>query len=438
MKKKLAKTKCTVKLRKSEYHNEWYLIIESYPVFKGGSDKPQRIIEAANRSITTPIWDKTRTTRASTDGAKTFKPKRDSNGIIQCRSDLDMGACIYADGMRSVRQREFDNADLYTDKEAELLEQNYKQKEDFIAYFKKVSVERHARSSESIRVNWNRVYELLKIFNSNEPLLFSQMTTGKTEEFRRFILTAPQGGNKKGTISHNTAATYFSIFKAGLHQAFVDSYFTVDISAKVKGITEQETRREHLTNDELNLLSETPCERPVMKNAALFSALTGLRHSDIQKLTWGEMQVIRIPKSAQTDTDNPEQTQAEEEIQYRINFTQKKTKGIEYMPIPEQAYQLCGEPRNSEQLVFEDLPDPSWISSPLKRWIKSAGITRNITFHCFRHTYATLQLSGGTDIYTVSKMLGHTNVKTTQIYGKVVDEKKQQAANTIKIKTNQK
>ena len=60
MKKKLAKTKCTVKLRKSEYHNEWYLILESYPVFNG-TDKPQRIIEALNRTITSPVWDKTRT-----------------------------------------------------------------------------------------------------------------------------------------------------------------------------------------------------------------------------------------------------------------------------------------------------------------------------------------------------------------------------------------
>ena len=106
------------------------------------------------------------------------------------------------------------------------------------------------------------------------------------------------------------------------------------------------------------------------------------------------------------------------------------------MPISEQAYQLCGEPRNPELLVFEDLPDPSWISKPLERWIKSAGITRHITFHCFRHTFATLQLTNGTDIYTVSKMLGHTNVKTTQIYAKVVDEKKEKAANTIKLDIN--
>ena len=103
------------------------------------------------------------------------------------------------------------------------------------------------------------------------------------------------------------------------------------------------------------------------------------------------------------------------------------------MPISEQAYQLCGEPKDSNQLVFEDLPDPAWISKPLQRWIKAAGISKKITFHCFRHTYATLQLAGGTDLYTVSKMLGHTDVKTTQIYAKIVDEKKEKAANAIVI-----
>ena len=53
--------------------------------------------------------------------------------------------------------------------------------------------------------------------------------------------------------------------------------------------------------------------------------------------------------------------------------------------------------------------------------------------HTARHTYATLQLASGTDIYTVSKMLGHTNVRTTQVYTKVVDKKKEDAANAIKI-----
>jgi len=413
MKKKLAKTKCTVKLRKSEYHNEWYLILESYPVFNNGMDKPQRIIEALNRTITSPVWDKTRTARSSADGAKTFKPKRDVNGIIQCKSPIDQEACVFADGVRSIRQKEYDNADLYTEKEAELAVQNQRQQIDFIEYFLKVSRDRHRNSSQSIIINWNRVGELLKLFTNNQPLPFSQINLSKAEEIRRFMLTAPCGGNKKGTISHNTAATYYSIFKAGLKQAFIDGYLTVDISAKVKGIQEQESRREHLSVEELNVLAETPCDRPILKRAALFSALTGVRHCDIQKLKWKEIQVVGE--------------------QVRLNFTQQKTKGVEYMPISEQAYELCGEPGKPEQLVFEDLPDPSWISGPLKRWIKSAGITRNITFHCFRHTYATLQLAGGTDIYTVSKMLGHTNVKTTQIYAKVVDEKKQKATEAIKI-----
>lgn len=413
MKKKLVKTKCTVKLRKSEYHNEWYLILESYPVFNNGTDKPQRIIEALNRTITSPVWDKTRTARTSADGAKTFNPKRDVNGIIQCKSNTDQEACIFADGVRSIRQKEYDNADLYTEKEAELAAQNQLLQIDFIEYFLKVSKDRHRNSSQSIIVNWNRVGELLKLFTNNQPLPFSQISMGKAEEFRRFMLAAPCGGKKTGTVSHNTAATYYSIFKAGLKQAFVDGYLTVDISAKIKGIQDQESRREHLSVEELNMLAETPCDRPILKRAALFSALTGIRHCDIQKLKWKEIQV--------------------DGKQVRLNFTQQKTKGVEYMPISEQAYQLCGDPGKPEQLVFEDLPDPSWISGPLKRWIKSAGITRNITFHCFRHTYATLQLAGGTDIYTVSKMLGHTNVKTTQIYAKVVDEKKQKATNAIKL-----
>ena len=59
------------------------------------------------------------------------------------------------------------------------------------------------------------------------------------------------------------------------------------------------------------------------------------------------------------------------------------------------------------------------------------GITKQITFHCARHTFATLQLTNGTDIYTLSKLLGHRELKTTQVYGKIIDEKKIQATNAI-------
>jgi integrase len=111
--------------------------------------------------------------------------------------------------------------------------------------------------------------------------------------------------------------------------------------------------------------------------------------------------------------------------QARLNFTQQKTKGVEYMPISPQALELCGELRKPEQLVFEDLPDPSWISRPLKKWLEKAGITKKITFHCFRHTFATLQLTNGTDKTLTAKhpirntlnksILPHRNHKSSKL-----------------------
>ncbi|GAB6121598.1 site-specific integrase [Dysgonomonas termitidis] len=412
--KELSNTKVTVRLRKVEDRKEWYLYIESYPVFVAGKKQPQRIREYLNRTVTTMEWDKTRTARTEADGSVSYKPKRNDNGLIICRSEIDQESILYADGVRKLRQREYDNADLYSDTETAQAEQKEKLQQNFIEYFDVAAKKRHANSSESIRTNWKRTLELMKLF-AGEYLPFSKIDNRLAEDFRMFMLSAPCGGNRSGTVSRNTAATYFSIFKAGLKQAFVDGYLTVDLSAKIKGIQEQETRREFLTVEELNILAATPCEQDTMKRAALFSALTGLRHCDIQKMKWKEIQI---------DGD-----------QARLNFTQQKTKGVEYMPISAQALQLCGEPRKLDQLVFEDLPDPSWISKPLERWIKAAGITKRITFHCFRHTFATLQLSNGTDIYTVSKMLGHTNVKTTQIYAKVVDEKKNKAAQAIQLNT---
>ena len=412
--KQLNRTKVTVRIRKAAFRNEWYLCIESYPVFVPGKSKPQRIVEALNRTVTSIVWDKKRTAR-TTETSKTYKPKRDENGVIVCKTEKDQQACLYADGVRKLRQREYDNADLYSDTETAQAEQKEKLQRNFIEYFGATAQKRHARSSESIRINWKRTLELMKLF-AGDTLPFSKIDNRLAEDFRMFLMTAPCGGNKSGTISRNTAATYFSIFKAGLKQAFIDGYLTVDLSAKIKGIQEQETRREFLTVEELNTLAAMPCEQDTMKRAALFSALTGLRHCDIQKMRWKEIQI---------DGD-----------QARLNFTQQKTKGVEYMPISPQALELCGEPRKPEQLVFEDLPNPSWISRPLKKWLENAGLTKKITFHCFRHTFATLQLSNGTDIYTVSKMLGHTNVKTTQIYAKVVDEKKKKAAHAIKLNIN--
>lgn len=403
-------TKCTVRLRKAEFKKEWYIYIESYPVFEANNEKPKRVREYINRSVSTVVFDKNRSARTDENGNVSYKPKRDENGIIICKSDLDKETMLFADAVRRKLQKQYDDLILFGDnqelKQKELLQEN------FISYCEELLKKRHRNSSDAIRVNWKRTIELLKLYVGEESK-FSQIDLKFSEDFKMFLLSAPCSGSKKDVISVNTSATYFSIFKAILKQAFIDGYFSSDLSGKIKGIPNRESRREYLTEEELNILVKTPCDNEVLKRVSIFSALTGLRHSDIQKLKWKEIVV---------DGEKIE-----------LHFTQKKTKGVEYKPISKQALELCGERRGLDDLVFDNLPNPSWISRPLKKWIEKAGIHRNITFHCFRHTYATLQLANGTDIYTVSKMLGHTNVNTTQIYAKVIDEKKIKAAEVIKL-----
>ena len=76
------------------------------------------------------------------------------------------------------------------------------------------------------------------------------------------------------------------------------------------------------------------------------------------------------------------------------------------------------------------------LYGPLKRWLREAGITKRITFHCFRHTYAVLQLANGTDIYTVSKMLTHKHVTTAEIYLELLEDTKTQTLGRIQIHKN--
>lgn len=409
--RKLRNTKVTVRLRKAEHRDEWFVYLESYPVEDSNKEKPQRIREYLNRSVKTVVFDKNRVAR--TGEKVSYKPKRDENGIIVCKSNTDQETMIFADNVRKIRQKEYDNIVLLGEDEREKLKQKEYSQQNFIQYFERLTRKRHKNDSKSIQTNWYITAKFLKMFRG-DFVSFSEIDNKFSEDFKHFLLSAPYIKGRKGTLSHNTASTYFSIFKAALKQAFTEGIITTDLSAKIKGIPSKEVRREYLTMVELNKLASTPCENEILRRASLFSALTGLRLSDIQKLRWKEISI--------------------ENGQAKLNFTQKKTKGVEYMPISEQALQLCGEEKTPDALVFEGLPDSSWISRPLRKWLQKSGIQKHITFHCFRHTFATLQLANGTDIYTVSKMLGHTNVNTTQVYAKVIDEKKNKAAEAIKIK----
>lgn len=202
----------------------------------------QRIREYLNRSVVTVDFDKKRPAK-TTQNSVSYKPKRDDNGIIVCKSESDRETMLYADSMRKLRQREYDNFELYNELDLIQAEQKEKSQENCVKYFELLVNKRHKNNSESIQVNWYRSIEFLKEFGG-ETREFSRINTKFCENFKSYLLVAKSGGNKEWIISQNTASTYFSVFKAALKQAFIDGYFTTDISDKIKGIPHEESRRE--------------------------------------------------------------------------------------------------------------------------------------------------------------------------------------------------
>jgi integrase len=311
-----------------------------------------------------------------------------------------------AEQIRQRRESELNKPEIYSDYEKEKVRVKALGETDFLAYFMELANER-AKSNHD---NWASAYNYLNGFTGGS-LKVADLTEKFCNDFKKHLLTTKSSRSEKTTLSQNSAASYFNKFKAALKQAYKDGYLQNDLNGKVEPIKQAETHRQHLSIDELKSLIKTPCTNPLLKRAALFAAITGLRFSDIKKLVWGEVQ-------------------GNAELRY-LQFTQQKTKGAEVHPINEEAYSLLGEPQQPTDRVFDGLTYSAYQNKHLYQWIGAAGITKNITFHCFRHTYATLQLEGGTDIYTLKEMMGHNNVKTTQVYAKIVNPTKRKAANAI-------
>ena len=173
-----------------------------------------------------------------------------------------------------------------------------------------------------------------------------------------------------------------------------------------------QSQRIYLTIDEVRAMAKTPCSNTAVKSAYLFSVYSGLRISDIERLTWGNIE---------TDGEHT-----------RLNIVQKKTKNPLYLPLSKEALK-CLPNRGgaaANERVFH-LPTRAYIAKVLRQWAAAAGIQKHVTFHTARHTNATMLLTLGADLYTVSKLLGHTEVRTTQIYAKIVDKKKEAAVSLL-------
>jgi len=314
-----------------------------------------------------------------------------------------------AEQIRQKRENHLNKPEIYTGYEKEQLKIKERGEKNFVEYFKSLADKRKASNYD----NWVSAYNYLETFTMGN-LKFVDLDEKFCNDFKEYLLTTKSTKSSKTTLAQNSAVSYFNKLKATLKQAYKDGYLPSDLNGKIQPVKQAETQRNFLTIEELNNLVKTECNNPLLKRAAIFSALTGLRFSDIKNLVWGELEYI-------------------EGNGYFIQFKQQKTKGIEMMPISEQAYNLLGERKEPTDKVFEGLIYSAYENKHLYQWIGAAGITKNITFHCFRHTFATLQLSKGTDIYTISKMLGHRELKTTQIYAKIIDQTKREAADKIKL-----
>lgn len=260
------------------------------------------------------------------------------------------------------------------------------------------------------------VYHLRR-YNPNDIQL-SRIDKDYILGFLDYLKTAKQTHTKKEKLLHvNTQVYYYKMLRYCLNYAVSEELISANPMNKIKNEEKphkHRTEREYLTIDELRKLAQTPFYNGLLKKAFLFSCFCGLRHSDIIALTWGDIEM---------DGDGNS----------RLYIIQKKTKEAISLPLSQEAIKQLPkrEDAKEDDIIFKKLITLGRTNEILPKWAEQAGIKKHITFHTARHTHATMLLTLGVDLYTVSKLLGHTNIQTTQIYAKLVDESKKKAIDLI-------
>lgn len=289
----------------------------------------------------------------------------------------------------------------------------------FLDYYRKMCSDRYNdRGSNGNWGNWSSCLRHLERY-CTEKTTFKDITPAWIEGFKNYLDVAAKDAYKRKNnnlaeakpLSQNSKVSYFNKLRACINQAFEDRIIPINPLRGIEGFKQVETERTYLALDDVKKLAKTECKYPDLKRAFLFSCLTGIRKSDIEKMVWGE-----VHKFGNFT---------------RITFKQKKTGNQEYLDINAQAEIYLGEPGKSTDRVFAGFNYNSNTLVELRRWCLLAGITKDVTFHTGRHTFAVLMLDLGADIYTVSKLLGHKELSTTQIYAKVLDKNKQNAVSLI-------
>ncbi|MBD5200745.1 MAG: site-specific integrase [Bacteroidales bacterium] len=275
------------------------------------------------------------------------------------------------------------------------------------------------RKEGTTKTSWQNCLAHILKYEPNDRITFREITPQWVRGFRDYLDTKAMQwaiDNRKRDvepkpISQGTKALMFQKLCTVFNIAMREGIIRINPTVGVERFREPESDREFLTIDEIRQLRKTPPPNEDLAQAFFFSCLTGLRWSDIVKLKWSEVQELNSGT--------------------RIVFTQKKTGGLEYLDLNTQAASILGKRGKREELVFPRLGPIQSARISIAAWVRSAGIDKHITFHCARHTFAVMMLDLGVDLYTVSKLLGHKSIETTQVYAKILDKNKKAAVERI-------
>ena len=265
---------------------------------------------------------------------------------------------------------------------------------------------------QSLRV---RIKEHLHNINKVE-LPLCKVDREYCKDFIAFLKTCTYNKGKKklsATTQRHYVDYFCSIMEKALREGLVNQNPFKLLEKKDKP-QKDSAEREFLTIEELRKAMCTDCRYPIVKNMFLFSCFTGLRYSDVVTLEWNHIHQSPDGKSLY------------------IEKNQVKTGNSVIVPLSNEALRWMPDREEGEELVFHGFhATTTTVENLVGEWMRDAGITKHITYHSSRHTAATTWLTLGANLYVVSKLLGHSSIRVTEVYAKIVDEKKIEATNLV-------
>ena len=259
---------------------------------------------------------------------------------------------------------------------------------------------------KSSRASYNT---MLSHFQKAFPKTITFKQINKREEAKKFYdyLTDKAIKIDGENLSKNSANKYFNRLRFILKEAKEEGYIQ-DLKFNVKQLSGLKPEIVYLTLDEFRILENTDEKNSSLKNAFLFACLTALRIGDLNKLTWGEI------VEDKDDKGNPT-------IEYN-RIMDKKPNGKQrrirnYFDIYAKKY--LGERQNDSDKVFPSLPKDasSKFNLKLREWILRAGISKHITFHCAKDSFAMYHIiHKEVGVFKLSVLLNHTDIRSSMHY----------------------